>query len=77
MNLKLESIKPYIKFHLQHSLGVPVADKDIDALCNNDAILGVSNVGEGYILVSNITLEKRAEWEKKRKSKEEENEPTN
>jgi len=59
VNRKLNSIKPYIKFYLQHAIGQPVPDKDIDALCNNGKIVGVSNVGEGYVLVTEITLAKR------------------
>ena len=59
MNRKLNSIKPYIKFYLQHAIGQPIKDSDIDALCNNGEMMSVANVGDGYILVSRTTLEKR------------------
>ena len=62
MNKKLESIKPYIKFYLQHSTGQPIKDSDIDALCNNNGkMISVSNVGNGYVLVGEIRLAKRSE----------------
>lgn len=59
MNKKLNSIKPYIKFHLQHATGQPIKDSDIDILCNNGEMISVQNVGEGYFLVSKTRLEKR------------------
>ena len=59
MNKKLNSIKPYIKFHLQHATGQPIKDSDIDILCNNGEMISVANVGEGYVLVSKTRVEKR------------------
>ena len=59
MNKKLNSIKPYIKFHLEHATGQPIKDSDIDILCNNGEMVSVANVGEGYVLVSKTRLEKR------------------
>ena len=59
MNRKLNSIKPYIKFCLQHATGQPIKDSDIDILCNNGEMISVANVGEGYVLVSRTKLEKR------------------
>lgn len=63
MNKKLNSIKPYIKFYLQHSIGQPIKDSDIDILCNNGQMISVANVGEGYVLVGRITLEKREDFD--------------
>lgn len=63
MNKKLNSIKPYIKFHLQHATGQPIKDSDIDILCNNGKMISVANVGEGYILVSETRLATRKEFE--------------
>lgn len=62
MNRKLNSIKPYIKFYLQYATGQPIKDSDIDSLCNNGEMISVANVGEGYVLVSRITLEKREDF---------------
>ena len=60
MNKKLESIKPYVKWHLQHTFGQPVKDSDVDVLCNkNGTLLGIVNVGEGYVLRSEVKLMKR------------------
>lgn len=59
MNKKLESIKSYIKFYLQHSTGQPIKDSDIDALCNNGKLISIANVGEDYVLVSEIRLAKK------------------
>lgn len=61
MNKKLESIKPYIKFYLQHDSGQPIKDTDIDIICNNGKMMSVANVGEGYVLVSETRLAKRSE----------------
>ena len=61
MNKKLKSIKPYIKFYLQHATGQPIKDSDIDILCNNGEMLSVANVGNGYVLVSRTNLKKREE----------------
>ena len=61
MNKKLESIKPYIKFYLQHSTGQPIKDTDIDAICNKGKMISVANVGEGYVLVSETRITKRSE----------------
>lgn len=63
MNKKLEAIKPYIKFYLQHSLGQPVKDTDIDAICNKGKMISVANVGEGYALVSETRLIKKSEFD--------------
>ena len=63
MNKKLNSIKPYIKFYLQHATGQPIKDSDIDGLCNNGEIISVAKVGEGYVLVGKITLEKREDFD--------------
>lgn len=63
MNKKLNSIKPYIKFHLQHATGQPIKDSDIDILCNNGKMISVANVGDGYILVSETRLTTRKEFE--------------
>lgn len=63
MNKKLNSIKPYIKFYLQHAIGQPIKDSDIDILCNNGQMISVANVGEGYVLVGRITLEKREDFD--------------
>lgn len=62
MNKKLNSIKPYIKFHLEHATGQPIKDSDIDILCNNGEMISVANVGEGYVLVSKTRLEKQEEF---------------
>lgn len=62
MNRKLNSIKPYIKFHLQHATGQPIKDSDIDILCNNGEMISVANVGEGYVLVSRTRVEKREDF---------------
>ena len=62
MNKKLVSIKPYIKFFLQHATGQPIKDTDIDTICNNGKMISVANVGNGYILVSEIKLMKRSEF---------------
>lgn len=62
MNRKLNSIKPYIKFHLQHATGQPIKDSDVDILCNNGEMISMANVGEGYVLVSRTKLEKREEF---------------
>lgn len=62
MNKKLEFIKPYIKFYLQHSTGQPIKDTDIDALCNNGKMISVANMGNNYILVSEIKLMERSEF---------------
>lgn len=61
MNRKLNSIKPYIKFHLEHATGQPIKDSDIDILCNNGEMISVANVGDGYVLVSKTRLEKQEE----------------
>lgn len=61
MNKKLEAIKPYIKFYLQHATGQPIKDTDIDIICNNGKMVSVADVGEGYILVSETRLTKRSE----------------
>lgn len=61
MNKKLESIKPYIKFYLQHAIGQPLEDTDIDAICNGEKMISVANMGKGYILVSETRLVKRSE----------------
>lgn len=63
MNQKLASIKPYIRFYLQHMIMQPISDDVIDALCNKDKMISVANVGEGYILVSEIRLTTRKEFE--------------
>lgn len=63
MNKKIKSIKPYIKFYLQYSLGQPVKDIDIDAICNNGKMVSVANVGEGYALVSVTRLIKESEFD--------------
>lgn len=62
MNRKLESIKPYIKFYLQNVTGQPIKDIVIDDLCNNGKTVSIANVGEGYVLVSEIRLAKRSEF---------------
>lgn len=63
MNKKLNSIKPYIKFYLQHAIGQPIKDSDIDFLCNNNGeMISVANVGEGYVLVGRITLKKQEDF---------------
>lgn len=63
MNKKLESIKPYIKFYLQHSLGQPVKDIGVDTICNKGKMVCVANVGEGYALVSEVSLIKKYEFD--------------
>ena len=63
MNKKLESIKPYIKFYLQHAIGQPVKDIDVDTICNNSKMISVTNVGEGYALVSETRLIKKSEFD--------------
>lgn len=63
MNQKLNSIKPYIKFFLQHIIMQPISDDDINALCNKDKMVSVANVGEGYVLVSETRLTTRKEFE--------------
>ena len=62
MNRKLNSIKPYIKFHLQRATGQPIKDSDIDILCNNGEMVSVADVGEGYVLVSKTGLKKREDF---------------
>lgn len=61
MNKKLNSIKPYIKFHLEHATGQPIKNSDIDILCNNGEMISVADVGDGYVLVSKTRLKKREE----------------
>lgn len=61
MSKILESIKPYIKFYLQHAIGQPIEDTDIDAICNREKLISVANVGKGYVLVSETRLVKRSE----------------
>ena len=57
MNKKIEEIKPYIKFHLQHSTGQMINDEDIDVLCYKKGILvSMWRVGDGYVLVSETRL---------------------
>lgn len=63
MNKKLEAIKPYIKFYLQHATGQPIKDIDVDAICKNSKMVSVANVGEGYALVSEIKLIKKSEFD--------------
>lgn len=64
MNRKLESVKPYVKFLIQHSTGQPIKDSDIDLLCNkNGELISVQDVGEGYILFSKTRFMKREELE--------------
>lgn len=60
MNKKLDSIKPYIKFYLQHATGQPIKDTDLDIICNNGKMISVVNVGKGYVLVSETKLVKRS-----------------
>lgn len=62
MNRKLNSLKPYIKFHLEHATGQPIKDSEIDILCNNGEMISVANVGEGYVLVSRTKLGKRGDF---------------
>lgn len=63
MNQKLDSIKPYIKFYLQHATMQPISNDAINALCNKEKMISVANVGKGYILVSEIKLTTRKEFE--------------
>lgn len=63
MNQKLDSIKPYIKFYLQHATMQPISDDDIRVLCNKGKMVSIANVGEGYILVSETRLTTRREFE--------------
>lgn len=63
MNRKLGSIKPYIKFYLQHMIMQPISDDCINTLCNKGKMVRVVNVGEGYILVSETRLTTRKEFE--------------
>lgn len=63
MNQKLDSIKPYIKFYLQHAAMQPISDDDISVLCNKGKMVSIANVGEGYILVSETRLTTRKEFE--------------
>lgn len=67
MNKKLNSVKLYVKFYLQHASGQPIKDEDIELLCSRKASLSfVSNVGNGYVLVGDYRLIKRDELEKER-----------
>ena len=56
-NKKLEVIKPYIRFYLQHITGQPIKEADIDLLCyENGSMITKLNVGEGYVLLSETKL---------------------
>ena len=63
MSKKLDSIKPYIKFYLQHAIGQPISDDAINALCERKTMVSIANVGEGYVLVSETRLATRREFE--------------
>lgn len=63
MNKRINSIKPYIKFYLQHATGQPISDDVINALCKRETMVSIANVGEGYVLVSEIRLAMRTEVE--------------
>ena len=64
MNTKLESVKPYVKFFLQHATGQPISDKSVNEICKGNAIVSVNNVGEGYALMSEIRFMKRTDVDK-------------
>ena len=64
MNAKLESVKSYVKFFLQHATGQPISDESVNEICNGKAIVGVNNVGNGYVLMNEIRFMKRTDAEK-------------
>lgn len=69
MSKELDEIKPYIKFHLQHAHGMPLKDKDVDAICNKDVFVSINQVGNDYVLVAETRLMKREEYEDTKGSK--------
>lgn len=59
MNYKLEGIKPYLKFIIQHTTGKPVDESEIDALCNNGRLEIAQKLGNDYYLVSTLRVVKQ------------------
>lgn len=59
MDYKLEAIKPYLKFVIQHTTGTPVDDSVIDTLCNNGRVETVQKLGNDYYLVSTLKVVKQ------------------
>lgn len=68
MNKKLDEIKPYIKFHLQHAHGMPLKDEDVDAICNKGVFVSINQVGNDYVLVAETRLMTKEESEAKKAS---------
>ena len=71
MNKKLEKIKPYVKFFLEHATGQPISDDDITLICNkNGKMNSIANVVEGYVLFSQTRLMKREDLYKDKEENE-------